>query len=190
MRSTMPEDWKGILCSIQKAIRRARLKRIKIGVKYSAIMKMAVCLAGKCNTERQGRIVEGMIYIRNGGDLKMAYEILMEMQALQPLPGREEAAQGHIRELKKDIRDYFRQLEKDNERRIICDNGINGYIELVRLPESLYIKDSAESYFEEKEVLQCPDLPGGCTGHPFTRWYRIICRQGRMWAYHKAAYDV
>ena len=153
-------------------------------------MKMEVCLAGKRNTERQGRIVEGMINIRNGGDLKMAYEILMEIQALQPLPGREEAAQGHIRELKKDIRDYFRQQEKNEDRHIIYDDGIDGYTEVVRFPESVYTKDSAETYFEENEVLRCPDLPGGCTGYPFTCWYRIICRQGRMWAYHCVSYDV
>lgn len=131
-----------------------------------------------------------MIDIKNRSDLKMAYEILMEMQALRPLPGKEEAVRKHIRELKKDIREYFRQQEKDSERHIICDDGTGGYTELVRLPESLYTEASAEAYFEEKEVRRCPDLPGGCTGHPFTCWYRIICRQGRMWAYHRVAYDV
>nr|WP_300788520.1 hypothetical protein [uncultured Acetatifactor sp.] len=120
----------------------------------------------------------------------MAYEILMDMQVLRPLPGRKEAVREHIRELKKDIREYFRQQEKDSERHIICDDGINGYTELVRLPECLHTKEDATVYFEENEVLRCPDLPGGCTGHPFTCWYRIICRQGRMWAYHRVAYDV
>ena len=40
-----------------------------------------------------------MIDIKNRSDLKMAYEILMEMQELKPLSGKEEAAQGHIREI-------------------------------------------------------------------------------------------
>ena len=53
--------------------------------------------------------------------------------------------------------------------------------ELVRLPESLYIKDSAEMYFEEKEVLQCLNSPGGCTGWVFICWCKIVCRQGEMW---------
>ena len=115
---------------------------------------------------------EGMaVHIRNRSDLKMAYEVLMDMQVLRPLPGREEAVREHIRELKKDIREYFRQQEKDSERHIICDDGTNGYTELVRLPESLYTKASADSYFEEKEVLRCPDLPGECTGHPVTCWF-------------------
>lgn len=131
-----------------------------------------------------------MIHIKNRSDLKMAYEILMDMQALRPLSGREEAVREHIWELKKDIRDYFRQQEKDDERRIICDDGIDGYTELVKLPESLYTKGSAKTYFEEKEVLRCPYSLEGCTGHPFTCWYRIICRQGRMWVYHRVAYDV
>lgn len=131
-----------------------------------------------------------MVHIKNRSDLKVAYEVLMDMQALRPLLGREEAIQEHIRELKKDIRDYFKQQEKDNERRIICDDGIDGYTELVRLPEYLYTKDSAESYFEENEVLRCPYSSGGCTGHPLTCWYRIICRRGRMCAYHRVSYDV
>jgi len=131
-----------------------------------------------------------MIHIENRSDLKMVYEVLMDMQALRPLSGREETVREHIKELKKDIRDYFSQQEKDSECHIICDDGTGGYMELVRLPVSLYTKASAESYFKEKEVLRCPDLPGGCTGHSFTCWYRIICRQGRMWAYHRVAYDV
>lgn len=130
-----------------------------------------------------------MVDIRNSGILKATYEVLMDIQALRPLPGREEAVQEHIRELKKDIRDYFRQ-QKDDERRIIRDDRIDGYIELVMLPEYLNTKDSTAAYFEEKEVFQCPNLPGGCTGQPFTCWYRIICRQGKMWAYHRVAYDV
>ena len=89
-----------------------------------------------------------MVHIRNRRDLKMAYEILMEMQELKPLSGKEEAAQGHIRELKKDIREYFRQQEKDSERHIICDDGTGGYTELVRLPECLYTEASAEAYFK------------------------------------------
>lgn len=130
-----------------------------------------------------------MVDIRNSGDLKATYEVLMDIQALRPLPGREEAVQEHIRELKKDIRDYFRQ-QKNDGRCIIRDDGIDGYIELVMLPEYLNTKDSATAYFEEKEVFQCPNLPGGCTGQPFTCWYRIGCRQGKMWAYHRVAYDV
>ena len=91
-----------------------------------------------------------MVDIRNRSDLKMAYEILTEMQALKPLPGKEEAVREHIRELKKDIREYFRQQEKDSERHIICDDGINGYTELVRLPECLHTKEDANSIFRGK----------------------------------------
>ena len=74
----------------------------------------------------------------------------------------------YIRELKKDIRDYFRQQEKDSELYIIYDNEINGYMELVKLPECLYTKEGAEPYFEENEVLRCQDLPDECTGYLFT----------------------
>lgn len=50
-----------------------------------------------------------MIHIRNSGDLKIVYEILWEMQELIPLPGREEAAQEHIWELKKGYPRIFQE---------------------------------------------------------------------------------
>lgn len=112
------------------------------------------------------------------------------MKGLTLLPGSEGAVQEHIRELKKDIRDYFRRQEEADERHIIRDDGIDGYTEFVRLPDPLYTKDDAETYFEQKEVFQCPDSPGGCKGRAFTCWYKITCRQGRMWAYHRVSYDV
>lgn len=34
------------------------------------------------------------------------------------------------------------------------------------LPDSLYTKESAETYSEENEMLRCPNIPGGCSGQP------------------------
>ena len=132
-----------------------------------------------------------MIDIRNGSDLRTAYEVLRDMQELPPLPGREKAVQEHIRQLKKDIRAFRQQQGQTGQRRVISDRGINGFVELVALPDSLSTKEEAAAYFEEKEAIQCPDSPvAGCTGRAFTDWYRIVCRQGRMWAYHSVSYDV
>ncbi len=131
-----------------------------------------------------------MIDIRNGSDLRTAYRVLHDMQGLAPLPGREEAAQGHIRQLKRDIRMFLRHQEQREPRCVICDRGVDGYVELVRLPGSFLSEEEAVAYFEEREAVRSPDSPGSCTGLAYTSWYRIVCRQGRMWAYHGVAYDV
>ncbi len=131
-----------------------------------------------------------MVCIRDSSDLRTAYRVLHDMQGLVPLPGREEAAQEHIRQLKKDIRMFLRHQEKREPRRVICDRGIDGYVELARLPDTLPSEEEAAAYFEGREAVQCPDCPGRCTGLAYTCWYRIVCRQGRMWAYHGICYDV
>ena len=131
-----------------------------------------------------------MAQIRNKSDLKTAYEVLREIQTLKPLPGRERPTLDFICQLKRDIREFFRHQEKDIERHIILDEGIGGYIELVKLPDSLHTGEDTAAYFEKKVVRGCPNLPGGCTGLAFTCWYRIVYRQGKMWAYHRVSYDV
>ena len=131
-----------------------------------------------------------MAQIRNRSDLKTAYEVLREIQTLKPLPGRESSTLDYIHQLKRDIREFFRHQEKDIERQTILDEGIGGYIELVKLPDFLHTREDAAAYFEERAVHRCPNLPGGCTGLAFTCWYRIVCRQGKMWVYHRVSYDV
>ena len=131
-----------------------------------------------------------MVCIRDSSDLRTAYRVLHDMQELVPLSGREEAAQGHIRQLKKDIRMFLWHQEQREPRRVNCDRGIDGYVELVRLPDTLPSEEEAAAYFEERETIRCPDCPSRCTGLAYTSWYRVVCRQGRMWAYHGVAYDV
>lgn len=128
--------------------------------------------------------------IRDSSQLKAAYGILNDMQGMKALPGREEAVQKHIKQLKRDIRAFLRQQEAKAERRIIREYGINGYVELVKLPGTLHAVEEAAAYFEEKEAVGCPDFPGGCTGRPFTVWYRVLCRRGNMWVYHSVSCDV
>lgn len=128
--------------------------------------------------------------IRDSSQLKAAYGVLNDMQGMKALPGMEEAVQKHIKQLKRDIRTFLRQQEAKGERCVIRDYGINGFVELVRLPASLQTAEEAAAYFEEKEVVGCPNFPGGCTGLPFTGWYRVLCRRGNMWAYHSVSYDV
>lgn len=85
---------------------------------------------------------------------------------------------------------FLQHQEQRELRRVIFDRGIDGYVELVRLPDILPLEEEAAAYFEEREAVQCPNSPGRCTGLVYASWYRIVCRQGRMWAYHGVAYDV
>ena len=128
--------------------------------------------------------------IRSRTDLKIAYEVLKDIQTLTPLPGREEATRKYIERLKRDIREFFRQQEKAEERRIIRDDGIDGFTELVMLPDFLHTVEDATEYFEEKEVQHCPNSIYDCTGIAFTSGYKIFSRRGRMWAYHSISFDV
>lgn len=81
--------------------------------------------------------------IMDGSQLKAAYGILNDMQGMKALPGREEAVQKHIKQLKRDIRAFLRQQEAKAERRIIREYGINGYVELVKLPGTLHTVEEA-----------------------------------------------
>lgn len=123
--------------------------------------------------------------IRDSSQLKATYGVLNDMQGMKALPGMEEAVQKHIKQLR-----FLRQQEAKGERRVIRDYGINGFVELVRLPASLHTAEVAAAYFEGKEVVGCPNFPGGCTGLPFRGWYRVLCRRGNIWVYHSVSYDV
>ena len=118
-----------------------------------------------------------MVHIKDGNDLRTAYGILRDMQGLTPLPGKEEEAAEHIRQMKKDIREFLRHQGHKRPRRVIRDSGLDGFVELVGLPESLSTEEEAAAYFEEKEAIRCPGSSGGCTGLAYTCWYRIACRR-------------
>lgn len=87
--------------------------------------------------------------IRNENDAKIAYEVIRLLQTEKPLPGAEERTKQHIVRLKKEVRAYNRfQAVNAGKRRIIKDNGMDGFIELVRLPVWLQTEEEAEAYFE------------------------------------------
>lgn len=102
---------------------------------------------------------------------------------------KDEATLGLIRKLKQDIR---RQLKKGvaDGRRIVKDDGIDGYIELITLPGFIKSMESAEEYFEnEIRIEPCYSIYD-CTGKPFTSWEKIFERNGRFMAYHRVCFDV
>lgn len=127
-----------------------------------------------------------MFPIRNKHDLRLAYELL------NLLSGRPSF---NPRPIKAGIRAYLksddgRSPNFGRERRIVCDDGIDGYLELVELPEAVTDEIDARDYFEA--CIEIRPLPSAydCTGQAFTSWYKLFKRRGHYFAYHRVCFDV
>lgn len=128
--------------------------------------------------------------IRNDRDLRCGYELLMlygEMDRPKTAEA-EERFLNHVCELKRQIREFTHRPA--DESRIVHDDGFDGYVVLLPLPEFLETMEDAKEYFEEREVLTCRPSMYDCTGQAFTSWYKIFQRHGRFWAYHSVCFDV
>jgi len=128
--------------------------------------------------------------IRSKNDLKLAYETINDIKEMLPKAQRTDTALEYIKNLKKDIREFFRKEKEKPQHRLVKDNGIDGYIVLMQLPSFLNSKEEAAIYFEENEAMTCRPSMYDCTGQAFTSWYKIIERSGRLWAYHSVCFDV
>ncbi len=128
--------------------------------------------------------------VRNYDDVKVAYEILNIHRQCPPKPGAEAKAKKYVDGVKRSIRTFLREQQEQGEnRRIVKDRGIDGFVELVRLPAYLRTLDDAKEYFEEYEVRKCAPSMYDCTGQAFTVRYKIFERRGRLWTYHEIAFD-
>lgn len=128
--------------------------------------------------------------IRSENDLKLAYETINSFKEMMPMAQKTDVALEYIKELKRDIRAFFRKEKEKPQRRLAKDDGIDGYIVLIQLPSFLNSKEDAAVYFEENEVMTCRHSMYDCTGQAFTSWYKIVERSGSMWAYHSVCFDV
>lgn len=75
------------------------------------------------------------------------------------------------------------------KRRIVKDNGVDGYVELVSIPEVFDTATDADEFFRGFLEIQRSSMYD-CTGQAFTRWYKIFQRGGQFWAYHYVGIDV
>lgn len=121
-----------------------------------------------------------MFKVKNYSDLALAYEIL----GLALERGKSEKAA----ELKREMRRFTHKPLSD--KRIVCDYGMDGYVVLFPLPESIESEEEAREYFEEYEYLTCRPSAYDCTGQAFTSWYKLFVRNGRYHAYHSVSFDV
>ena len=113
--------------------------------------------------------------------MKAAYELLrLYEHTISNLSVSGEKAiriRQRIKELKYGIRGYVRRT-KDSH--IIKDNGIDGYIELVELPENISCKEEAVNYFEMEKVLHAQPRSYDCTGQAVTLWYKLFQRKDSL----------
>ena len=125
--------------------------------------------------------------IRNKQDLKLAYSLLgfLEDNLNNKIAIRDNKC---IKDLKKSIRDYSKI---NNEYpKLVKSYGIDGYIELMRLPELIDTVDELNEYFRENEFLTCKPSIYDCTGQKFTIAYKCFKRRGMNLCFHEVAVDV
>lgn len=129
-----------------------------------------------------------MLQIRNERELRVGYEILDLLSDRERLGDLSEKLVQHIVETKRAIRAYTHR--KDEDRRIVKDNGIDGYVCLERLPEHLEDQVDAIDYFRSFREISYRPSAYDCTGQAFTMWYKVFQRNGRFFAYHCICFDV
>lgn len=80
--------------------------------------------------------------------------------------------------------------KRTDDRVIVRDNGIDGYVEKFPLPKYIKTAEDADEYFREYEFLRCRPSAYDCTGDWFTAWYHIFRKpDGSFWAYHSVTVD-
>ena len=125
--------------------------------------------------------------IRNREDLRLSYMMLR-------IAEKQGNMQDFVKKQKEEIRNYYRHEKafdqmRQNER-LVKDYGIDGYILLYALPETLKTEKEADNFFNENERIYYRDYGFDCTGQLFTSWYKIFKRRNRFYVYHSFSRDV
>lgn len=96
----------------------------------------------------------------------------------------------HIADVKREIRAYNNRPAPDS--RIVEERGIDGYIELVQLPNELDKagKADADEWFRWNRYYEYYPTAYDCSGQRFTNWYKLHRRCGHWFAYHSVSFDV
>ena len=123
-----------------------------------------------------------MYEITSKKELRRAYQILYMCKELgYPEDGEK------IKGIKREIRRYNKIHPKE---KLIRDDGMDEYVELIELPDYLENKEEAETYFEEHHAICARTSAFDCTGQAFTSWVSIFRRRNHWIAYHSVVFDV
>lgn len=130
-----------------------------------------------------------MKYVKNNQELRLAYEILSILSDKPHKVDNPEKLAQSIIDTKRAMRRYTHR-EVDYDRRIVKDNGIDGYISLERLPADIRDLTEAESFFERFMTYHYSPCAYDCTGQAMTNWFKVFPRNGGFYAYHSVSFDV
>ena len=129
------------------------------------------------------------VTIRDKSDLKLWYWYL-----------RREEREGRGRdqkniEVKRSVRRFLHQPPAYGPlefRRIVRDDGMDGYVELVQLPHEMddACRDDAVEWFMHKCWMEAPMSMYDCSGRAFSCWAKSFRRRGAWWFYHSVEFDV
>ena len=76
------------------------------------------------------------------------------------------------------------------DRRIVAHSGMDGYTELVSIPDDFRTVEDADMFFRDFIWIDFRPSQYDCTGQAFTSWYKLFKRGDRFFAYHRVSYDV
>jgi antibiotic biosynthesis monooxygenase (ABM) superfamily enzyme len=117
------------------------------------------------------------ITVRDKKELEFLYLLIRE-----PMLPDEQAVY-----LKRIIRKY---THRESDRRIVHENGIDGFTVLIRFPEDIATRDEAERWFDSEERRTYRPSAYDCTGQAFTMSHTLANRRGRWYCYHTVGFDV
>lgn len=139
-----------------------------------------------------------MFHVRNDRDFREGYEMLNLFGRLDGHFDNPEKARENVLNLKRELRKWAHRdtttvdvgYREPVERRIVRDYGMDGYMELVKLPVTVESVEDGEEFF--KAFLEITYRPTyyDCTGQAFTSWYKIFQRGGQFCVYHSVGFDV
>lgn len=127
--------------------------------------------------------------VRNDQEFRLAYEILNILSEKADSVDDPARLAQVIIETKQAVRRYSHR-EVEYERRILKDDGMDGYISLERLPDDIRDLGEANWFFERFMAREYRPSPYDCTGQAVTNWYKVFPRGGGFYAYHSVSFDV
>ena len=130
-----------------------------------------------------------MFRVNDKETARKAYEAIRMFSALN-----DDVVRGMVAQIKHSVRQWTHKpgniFDGNIQRRIVKDDGIDGFVELVTLPDCIDNVEYAEKFFHQYVYMEPVNSMYDCTGKAFTCWYKLFNRNGRYLAYHSVGMDV
>ncbi len=128
-----------------------------------------------------------MFNINDTASLRAAYSFVRTLREVTVPVENVARRDRHIADVKREIREFTHRAASRSH--IVRDDGVDGYVELVQLPEALdeAPKVVAADWFRANRYLEFLPAPYDCPGQKFTNWFKLFRRQGHWFAYHSVS---